>query len=54
MEALKKFCFILALICEIYIIDVAVETGSLIVCGLMVLQGLNVAWQFVRVLGLLP
>jgi len=48
------FVFLSALICEIYVIWVACEVKMRVTYIIAVLQGLNVIWQFIRLIGLLP
>lgn len=51
---IKLFALILALIVEIWVIYVARETKSKLLIVFSIIQGLNVIWQFTRVIGILP
>jgi len=48
------FGFIFAVIVETYIIYNAIKHNSILLTIFAVIQGLNVIWQFLGVVGLLP
>jgi hypothetical protein len=54
MDGLKMFGFIFALLAEIFVVGVAIDTHATLMYVVVTIQGINVIWQFLRVLEILP